>query len=40
MYAINASRKNEPVHELLIFEYPKFADEHSDLFQVKNDRQW
>ena len=31
MYATNEPRKNEPVHELLIFEYPMFADEHSDL---------
>ena len=31
MYATNGPRKNEPVHELLIFEYSMFADEHSDL---------
>ena len=39
MYATSGPRKNEPVCELLIFEYTKFPDEHSDLFQVKNDRQ-
>ena len=32
MYATNGPRKNEPVRKLLIFEYPTFADEHSDLF--------
>ena len=31
MYATNAPRKNEPVHELLIFEYLMFTDEHSNL---------
>ena len=35
MYATNGPRKNERVHELLIFEYPTFADEHGDLFGQK-----
>ena len=29
MYATNGPRKNEPVCELLIFEYLTFADEHN-----------
>ena len=32
MYATNGPRKNEPVRELLIFQYPTFTDEHSNLF--------
>ena len=32
MYATNGPRKNEPVRELLIFQYPTFTDQHSDLF--------
>jgi len=26
----NGARKSEPARELLIFEFPVFADEHSD----------
>ena len=26
----NGARKSEPARELLIFEFPAFADEHSD----------